>query len=256
MNTTIPLELNPAVEEQTRAALRGYLSGQGQAALEKNLGELMTTEGGFADRFNYMVPRMPKAALRRLLVSGCAAGGEVLAAVRFGFREVVGTEVVPELAAITRRRLEGHPNLDVVVYDGKHVPFPDGSVSAVASGHIIEHTPSPFEYLKEHMRVLEPGGVLFLEFPDRYHPIELHTGVPSVEWMPRPARRLALRFRESRFSRSSEEQRRAYHSVRTTLQPVSLWQIRAYLVAMGLPRSRVIHHYQPAPGFQRLLIVK
>lgn len=220
------------------------------------MNQLFSLDSGVRDRFNYFAPRMPESARRRLLVSGCAAGSEMVIARGFGFQEIFGTEVVQDYVDITNQRLTGQGGFRALVYDGRDLPFANHTFSSVVSGHIIEHTPSPYYYLREHMRVLAPGGFLFLEFPNRYHRIELHTGLPSVEYLPAPLRLLGLRLLASRVSNFSPEQRRRYDDIRQTLQPVSVWQIKSYLLRMGFPHARIIHHYAPAPGYTRMLITK
>lgn len=246
----------PDREIACRAVLEEYLTRIGQEPVDRNVDELFSLESGVCDRFDYFAPRLPESARRRLLVSGCAVGSEMIIARRYGFQEILGTEVVPEYVQITQRRLLDSNGFGVVLYDGHHLPFPNDTFSAIVSGHIIEHTPSPYEYLKEHLRLLASGGFLFLEFPNRYHRVELHTGLPSLEYLPRPLRSMALRYCASRFSVFSPDKRRLYDSVRRTLQPVSVWQIKTYLLMMREWRPRVIHHYSPARGFTRLLITK
>jgi SAM-dependent methyltransferase len=250
------VSLDPEREEACRARLRDYLTRLGDHSVEQNVEQLFTTEGGFVDRFIYMSKRAPSRVKERLLVSGCSVGSEMIVARRYGYKQIVGVETSSEHVDIARDRLRGTAGFEVVLYDGNALPYPDGHFSAVVSGHIIEHTPSPFLYLREHMRVLKKGGIFFLEFPDRYHPVELHTNLPSAEAYPLPIRSLLLRYRGLSFWRYSDEERRRFTKVRKTLQPVSLWQIRSYLVLMGLTRSRIIHQYQPLPGYQRMLIMK
>jgi SAM-dependent methyltransferase len=247
---------DPQNEAACRARLIEYLTRVGQIPVERNVEELFSLESGMSDRFNYFTPRMPKSARRRLLVSGCAAGSEMIIARSYGFQEVIGTEVVKEYVDITRQRLRAQDGFDVFLYDGENLPFASESFTAVVSGHIIEHTPSPYHYLKEHMRVLGPGGVAFLEFPNRYHPIELHTGLPSLEYLPRPLRALGLRYCASKFSLFEESKRKRYNDILQTLQPVSVWQIRAYLLRMGYETAKVVHNYAPVPGYTRMLILK
>lgn len=241
-------------EAECRRALQRYLGNQ--ANLEKNLDELMSLGGGFEDRFRYLTPRMPAAARARLLVSGCAVGSEMIVARRHGFREVVGTEVTPALVECARTRLSGEPGFDVVLYDGKRLPFEDGAFTAVVSGHIIEHTPSPYGYLREHLRVLRPGGMMFLEFPSRYHRVELHTNLPSVEFLPMPLRWAALKYRASAFSRRPSDERGRYSEILKTLRPVSVWQIETYVRLIGRRRTRIAHTYEPAPGYVRMVLIK
>lgn len=246
----------PERETSCRTMLSEYLTRVGQVPVDRNVDELFSLESGVCDRFNYFAPRIPESARARLLVSGCAAGSEMIIARRYGFEEIHGTEVVPEYVQITQRRLKDSNGFGVVLYDGHRLPFSSEMFTAVVSGHIIEHTPSPYEYLKEHMRVLASGGFLFLEFPNRYHGIELHTGLPSLEYLPRPLRSLGLRYFASRFSIFSKDKRRRYEAIRLTLQPISVWQVKTYLRRMGYPNARVLHHYAPVPGYTRLLISK
>jgi SAM-dependent methyltransferase len=246
----------PERETSCRTMLSEYLTRVGQVPVDRNVDELFSLYSGVCDRFNYFAPRMPESARARLLVSGCAAGSEMIIARRYGFEEILGTEVVPEYVQITQRRLKDSNGFAVVLYDGHRLPFSNEMFTAIASGHIIEHTASPYEYLKEHMRVLASGGFLFLEFPNRYHGIELHTGLPSLEYLPRPLRSVGLRYCASQFSIFSPDRRRLYDSIRRTLQPVSVWQIKMYLSRMKYRNARVVHHYAPVPGYTRLLIVK
>lgn len=247
---------DPQREEACRILLKQYLTRIGQEPIDLNVDQLFAIEGtGVSSRFNYFVPRMPISTRQRLLVSGCAAGSEMIIARQYGFQEIFGTEVAQDYVDITRERLENQEGFEVLLYDGLKLPFPDNTFSAAVSGHIIEHTRSPFHYLKEHIRVLAAGGFLFLEFPNRYHATELHTGLPSLEHLPWPLRSIGLRYRASRFSRYSEAERKLYQAILRTLRPVSTWQIKLYLFFSG-ERSRVVHHYSPAPGFVRLLVVK
>ncbi len=50
----------------------------------------------------------------------------------------------------------------------KRLRFDDGSASRILAEHVIEHAPflQGFGFIQECLRVLEPGGVLRLAFPD------------------------------------------------------------------------------------------
>ena len=243
-------------DDTIRQLVRSYLESINQHNLEKNLDELLTIEGGFVERFNFFLEFIPPDIRQSILISGCSAGSELFVAKKFGFKRVVGTEVVPELVQISKSRIEGMPNAQVDLYDGSRLPYKDNEFSVVYSGHIIEHTPSPFAYFKEHFRVLKDGGFLFLEFPNRYHHTELHTGTPSFEWMPTPLRNLCLRVLASKISPYNEQDRKFFRSVRTTLSPVSLWQLWMFMRALRPTSSRFVATQFPAPGFVRVLIQK
>lgn len=71
--------------------------------------------------------------------------------------------------------LENHINIDWrktsatdVVCDIRKLPYPDDSVSLIATYHVIEHLSRHDlpKALKEWHRVLSPGGKLLIEYPD------------------------------------------------------------------------------------------
>lgn len=66
-------------------------------------------------------------------------------------------------------RLDGWLNLDLPNGDiTKPLPWPDGSLEAIFLEHVIEHVPADaaYRFFEEARRVLQPGGVLRLAFPD------------------------------------------------------------------------------------------
>lgn len=67
----------------------------------------------------------------------------------------------------------------------KRLRFEDGSASAILAEHVIEHVPflAGFGFLQECWRVLEPGGVLRLAFPDAARFID-YPRMPQAELHP------------------------------------------------------------------------
>jgi SAM-dependent methyltransferase len=65
---------------------------------------------------------------------------------------------------------EIHPNETVdVLGDGEKVPFADNSFDAVISIAVFEHVRNPFEIAKELLRVLKPGGSIYVQVPFLFH---------------------------------------------------------------------------------------
>lgn len=240
-------------EMQARELIREWLVSKHQWNLEDNLEQLTDIEGGFVSRFDFFVPYVSESFRESFLISGCSAGSEHFVARRFGFDKVLGVEIDQSLVDIARFRLEGEPNCHVSYYDGISLPYSDSSISVVYSGHVIEHTPDPSQYFSEHLRVIKPGGYFFLEFPNRYFSTELHTGTKSFEWLPLKLRNLILRLHELPFLNHNAEKRHLYKLVRTTLMPISLWQIRQYLKRSQRGGDVVAIQY-PAPGYVRCLL--
>jgi SAM-dependent methyltransferase len=249
------IEVDLSIEENVRKRLEALLTAKGWSEPQRNV-EIYFSLGGAHAHFQYFRPRVPEHGRQRLLVSGAGMGSEMLAARAWGFDEVVGTEIEEGFVELIRDRLEGRAGFDVVHTSGVELAFPDGHFGSVLSSHVIEHTNAPAAYLREHLRVLAAGGLLFLEFPNRYHRTELHTRLRSFEWLPGPLRWVVLRFLQTRFSGLPWEVRNEYRIVRITLSPVSLWQVRFWLWRFGARGGRVIHRETPAPGFVRLLIRK
>ncbi|MCE7957662.1 MAG: class I SAM-dependent methyltransferase [Acidobacteria bacterium ACB2] len=249
-----PPPLDPENEARCRERLREYLTSLGWKDVDQHVASHLSLSEGYEERFSWFDRFVPPDAKDRLLVSGCAVGSEMIVARAHGYREVHGTEVAPHLLAIAETRFAGDPAYRPLFYDGRHLPQPDGFFGAVVSAHVIEHSRAPFRYLAEHVRVLRPGGWLFLEFPHRYHPVELHTSTPSFEWMPWPCRDLTLRLRAARHRREDPGRARSSDAVRIDLRPVSLWQVRLYLRLLLGSRCRVAEVLRPADGIVRLAI--
>lgn len=240
-------------EAEARTRLAAHLEAIGQTNVAKNVDELFDLDAGFVGRFDFLAPYVYRRLKGSILISGCAAGSELIVARKYGFKRVVGTEISDALVEIARARLSTTPDMQVDAVHDERLPYADGEFDVVYSGHVIEHTGDPRLYFGELFRVLRRGGLFFLEFPNRYHYVELHTGLPSFEWCPRPLRDVVLRALASRLSPLSKPKKQGFDSVRTTLHPMSRSLIRRYLTVLG---GRIIAEQVPAPGFVRLIIAK
>ena len=63
--------------------------------------------------------------------------------------------------------LEAGPGVDVVLKSAYHLPFASGSIDLVVSGQAFEHVEFFWMTWLEMMRVLKPGGMVFLIAPSR-----------------------------------------------------------------------------------------
>jgi hypothetical protein len=87
-----------------------------------------------------------------------------------------------------------YPGLTFVRANGLDLPFDDKSFDIVHSSAVLEHVGS-FErqiaFIAECARVARKA--LFLTTPNRWFPIEFHTVLPLVHWMPKPLFRSLMR---------------------------------------------------------------
>ncbi len=251
------VDLDPQAEEEARAALGLHLAGSGAEHVALQVAQLMDVEAAVG-RFLYLRAAAPVDALRAgmpALVVGFGAGSELIAARRIGLGELSGVEVDSALVRIAETRLRGLAATHVGCYEGDRLPFDAETFAVVASGHVIEHTRDPRLHLAECLRVLRPGGLLSLEFPTRFHHTELHSRLPSLEWLPRPLRASALGLLAGRWSPLGPEVRRRYAALAGGLQQISLGGVRRMLRDAHCD-WRLVDHARAAPGIVRCVIEK
>jgi SAM-dependent methyltransferase len=78
-----------------------------------------------------------------------------------------------------------YPEVHVVVYDGGRWPFADQAFDVVWSNAVLEHVGdrrAQVDFLREALRV---GRRVHLTTPNRGFPIEVHSRLPFVHWLPR-----------------------------------------------------------------------
>lgn len=87
-----------------------------------------------------------------------------------------------------------HPGVKFVrVEAGKPLPFADDAFDVGFSNAVIEHAgtrESQAFFLRELVRV---SRRCFVTTPNRWYPVELHTRLPLLHWLPRPLFAAALR---------------------------------------------------------------
>jgi SAM-dependent methyltransferase len=77
-----------------------------------------------------------------------------------------------------------YPGLKYVRADGLTLPFPDQSFDLVVSFAVVEHVGSrqrQAEFVRELCRV---GRAVAIATPNRWYPIEFHTVLPVLHWLP------------------------------------------------------------------------
>ncbi len=87
-----------------------------------------------------------------------------LALLRERFRgQIVGLDLSRGMLRQARRKLQPYGDqVSLIWQNASHLPFDDGTFDAVTCLESLEFMPQPLEVLSEMVRVLAPGGILFL----------------------------------------------------------------------------------------------
>jgi ubiquinone/menaquinone biosynthesis C-methylase UbiE len=88
---------------------------------------------------------------------------------------------------------ELYPGVTFRQADGRALPFPNCSFDFAHSSAVIEHVgsrPNQVQFLAEMWRVCRKG--VFVTTPNRWFPVELHSILPLIHWLPAPLFRRTL----------------------------------------------------------------
>lgn len=96
------------------------------------------------------------------LDAGCGGGRCSIGLARLSAAEVIGCDISEEGLEDARRRADGLTNLIFEEASVLNLPYPDGRFDFVWCNGVLHHTSDPETGLSELVRVLRPGGRLFL----------------------------------------------------------------------------------------------
>lgn len=114
---------------------------------------------------------------KTVLDIGCGAAGKTLYYASRGAGRVIGVEILEkyrkeaeELAA----SLGYADRFSFVAADAARLPFDDNSIDTVIANDAMEHVDEPEKVIGECLRVLKPGGRMYVNFPPYHHPFGAH----------------------------------------------------------------------------------
>jgi SAM-dependent methyltransferase len=86
-----------------------------------------------------------------------------------GFGHVTLVDASPAMIGAARERIGSDPRFTIVQADAGHLPVASASMDVVVAVRLILHMRNPEVVFAEVARVLRPGGLFVLEFPNRRH---------------------------------------------------------------------------------------
>lgn len=120
---------------------------------------------------------------------GCGAGTQALLWAERGHR-VRALDVNEALVKIARERArDARFAVEFEVGTATSLPYPDDSADAVLLPELLEHVPDWKTCLVEAVRVLRPGGVLYLSTTNWLCPKQKEFTLPLYAWYPPPLKR-------------------------------------------------------------------
>ena len=106
------------------------------------------------------------------------------------FRENITAVGIDDASFLERE----YPGLSFVRANGLQLPFSDRSFDVVHSSAVLEHVgnfDNQVRLISECTRVA--NRALFMTTPNRWFPVEFHTVLPLVHWLPKPYFRTIMR---------------------------------------------------------------
>ena len=124
---------------------------------------------------------------KRVLDIGCGKGGIIISCALRGATEAIGIDIDEKELEIARRRASsyGLKNVQFLKNKGEDLFFPDNSFDLVIATSVLEHVENPHKVLKEMVRVLSPGGVIFIVSPNPLFPREGHYKIFYIPYLPK-----------------------------------------------------------------------
>ena len=77
-----------------------------------------------------------------------------------------------------------YPGLTFIQTDGSRLPFPDQSFDLVVSFAVIEHVGSRSQQRDFVAELCRVGKQVYITTPNRWFPVEFHSVLPFVHWLP------------------------------------------------------------------------
>ncbi|MFC2009338.1 class I SAM-dependent methyltransferase [Chloroflexota bacterium] len=84
-------------------------------------------------------------------------------------------------------------NINLIMGQGETLPFNHTVFDIVFCHQVLEHTERPDVVIQEAVRVLKPGGYLYLTCPNYLFPYEFHYKVPWIPYFPKRLAKIYLK---------------------------------------------------------------
>lgn len=159
---------------------------------------------------------------------GCGAGTQCRLWAAQG-HQVAGADINAALIALARRRAAADGlEIDFTVASATALPWPDQSMDLCIAPELLEHVADWQACLAEFVRVLKPGGALFVSTSNRLCPRQEEFRLPLYSWYPGFVKR-----RCERLARTTHPQLAGY-AVYPAVNWFTFYGLRDHLAGYGM----------------------
>lgn len=107
--------------------------------------------------------------------------------ISLGAKSVTGVDIVEHYEEKANRMAESlgmQDRFTFVCASAYALPMADGSFDTIIMNDFMEHVDKPDAALKEAMRLVKPGGRIYINFPPYYHPTGAHlSDAINIPWV-------------------------------------------------------------------------
>jgi len=159
---------------------------------------------------------------------GCGAGSQAIMWARAGHR-AQGIDISAPLIDLAQQRAaEGGLDARFTVGSADRLPLPDASVDIVLVSELLEHLAQWQPCVDEALRILRPGGVIYLSTTNRLCPVQQEFTLPGYSWYPSPIKRRCEKMAVTTHGQWVR------HTTFPAVHWFSYYQLRDYLDARGV----------------------
>lgn len=166
------------VDAMLRAYVRKYHQGYSAENEDERIARLLAPISSLKVQTLFM--ELLDIETPHILDVGCGTG-RFLRGLPDNWRKT-GLECRAEVIEIARLLGKGH----LQIFDGlaESLPFENDTFDIVTSFQVLEHVNDPGQAIDEMFRVTKPGGLIYGELPNKWHPREPHIGLIYPQLLP------------------------------------------------------------------------
>ena len=162
--------LLPEAEQEFKALLEDWYEAHGVSREHKLYSFWVEATGEktylAGERIARELSTLTSLENKTMLDVGCGFGGALTALSKQNVR-CVGVDINRDELQLCLRRLSLHNDQSAVFCgDAYHLPFRDDEFDIVSCTEMLEHVRNRDELIAEMSRVLKPGGLMYLSFPN------------------------------------------------------------------------------------------